>query len=80
MAGRGYRLAVMYKGMTAAVPAEMYGYVFGAAKAGVRHNPADYFHWMYPGYFTSGEPHLLPMHSKTTATSHPATCRHMSQL
>jgi hypothetical protein len=34
----------------------MYGYVFGAAKANVWHNPADYFHWMYPGYFTAGAP------------------------
>ena len=36
--------------------AEMYGYVFGAAKAGVWHNPVDYFHWMYPGFFTYGVP------------------------
>ena len=35
--------------------AEMYGYVFGAAKANVWHNPVDYFQWIYPGYFTSGE-------------------------
>lgn len=35
-----------------------YGYVLGAAKANVWHNPADYFHWMYPGYFTSGAPKL----------------------
>ncbi|BDA49070.1 Peptidyl serine alpha-galactosyltransferase [Coccomyxa sp. Obi] len=39
--------------------AEMYGYIFGAAKANVWHNPVDYFHWIYPGYFTSEPPRVL---------------------
>ncbi|EIE18946.1 hypothetical protein COCSUDRAFT_68096 [Coccomyxa subellipsoidea C-169] len=39
--------------------AEMYGYVFGAAKANVWHNPVDYFQWIYPGYFTSEPPSVL---------------------
>ncbi|KAK9918872.1 hypothetical protein WJX75_007695 [Coccomyxa subellipsoidea] len=39
--------------------AEMYGYVFGAAKANVWHNPVDYFHWIYPGYFVAEPPRVL---------------------
>ena len=45
-------------GMRVVFPLRRYGYVLGAAKANVWHNPADYFHWMYPGYFTSGAPKL----------------------
>lgn len=45
--------------------AEMYGYVFAAAKANVWHNPVDYFHWMYPGFFTAGE-WANPTHSPSS--------------
>ncbi len=44
--------------------AEMYGYVFGAAKAGVWHNPADYFHWMYPGFYTYGAATATLLHTR----------------
>jgi hypothetical protein len=59
--------------------AEMYGYAFAAAKANVWHNPADYFHWMYPGFFTYGDARHT-MEPSVDMLPLTKTCQHQSAL